>query len=350
MADARGAEAPKAGVVGGAAPAEAHWSRQKEEVSSNRPIKFLVWLVSWLPAPVMTVIVFGVAFFYFVFSKRARTDARRYQERLLAWLDSRGIPRSERQIGRVSVYWQIFSFSLCVVEKIAGWSGKTKLSHVEFHDDGVVALKQQLAEGKGAYLIGSHLGNVELFRSLASYGQTGVPRQVPVTAIVDMDVTAEFNRTLTDLNPAVSLNLVNASDIGVDTMEQLADTVAAGGLVVIAADRTSANAPERNVVEPFLGVDAEFPYGAFLLADLLGAPVYYMFALRKKTVMWRPRYHMFVQRSTVDLAAGGRRGRSERIRALCHEYVGLLETYSARYPFQWYNFFDFWRRTEGEAT
>ncbi len=321
------------------------WSEKKEEVHSSRPIKFLVWLIHFLPSPVMVIIVFLVSAFYFLFSKRARSDSRLYQKTLISYLDSRGIPVSERNIKRVSAYKQIFSFSLCVVEKIQGWSGKTNLDIVDFHEDSVVELKNQLANGKGAYLITAHLGNIDLFRSLALSGQTGVNRKIPIMAIMETNVTAEFNKTMQELNPDVSLNIIPASQIGIETIGTLEDVISQGGLVVIAADRTSINSPERNVVSSFLGQNAEFPYGAFLLPMLLNAPVYYMFATRKRVLMWHSKYNMFVEASSVKTDACPRTERENRIKEMCAEYVKVLEKYCFLYPFQWYNFFNFWKRT-----
>ncbi|HBG64872.1 MAG TPA: hypothetical protein DDW78_00155 [Treponema sp.] len=311
-----------------------HWSEEQEVVKSSRPLKVLCWLAKKLPFPVLVLFTLPVSLFYFIFSPRARTYTAQYQKQLAAFAPS---CKTRPLSGLV----QVFSFALCVVEKIAAWSGRMSLDTIAFHDDDVVELKEKLSAGKGAFLVGSHLGNMELLRCLATYQQTGVKKDVPVTAIMNMKSTAQFNKTLKELDPNSTLNVMNAADIGIDSVEDLQATLNAGGLVVIAADRTSSSVPGRNIAREFLGKQAAFPYGPFLLAYLLGVPVYYVFALRKKTFMFRPSYHMFVKKSSVERPSAPQ-GKKAYISALCDEFVALLQDYTAAYPSQWYNFYDFW--------
>lgn len=311
-----------------------HWSEEKEVAKSNRPIRFLVWLVKILPFGVLAFIALPVSFFYWIFSKRARIEAKRYQKRIIAFSEGHSLKRPR-------TYPQVLSFALTLVEKVAGWCGKASLEEVVFHDDDIAGLNDRLCRGEGVMLIGSHLGNMELLRTLATYNQTSVDKELPVVAIMDMNVTARFNQTLADLNPLYKMDLISASDIGVDTVEKLQDCIARGGLVVIAGDRTSANAQDRNFEKDFLGQKAAFPYGSFFLASILNASVYFVFALRQKTFMFRPKYDMIVKKSSIEFDCG-RKERIARSEKLCGEYVSLLEKYAMERPFQWYNFFDFW--------
>jgi len=68
---------------------------------------------------------------------------------------------------------------------------------------------------------------------------------------------------------------------------------------VLPADRTSLNTADRAITENFLGKPARFSYGAFLLAALLKAPTYFVFALREKTLMLTPRYSMRVHKTDI---------------------------------------------------
>lgn len=317
-----------------------HWSEEKEVVRSNRPLKLLCRMAKLFPFPLLVLLTFPVSLFYIVFSGRARRYTAAYQKQLAAFCPAyRRTPLS----GLVQVY----SFALCVVEKIVAWSGKMSLENIIFHDDDVPELKARLAEGQGAFLIGSHLGNMELLRCLATYQQTGVKKDVPVTAIMNMKSTAQFNKTLKELDPNSALHVMNATDISVDSIETLQDTIKAGGLVVMAADRTSPTAPGRTIPMPFLGRQAPFPYGAFLLAYLLGAPVYHVFALRKKTIMLHPAYDMFVTKSRVERPSSSR-NKDSYIRGLCAEFAELLQERCTGSPAQWYNFYDFWAESAPE--
>ena len=170
-----------------------HWSDEKEVVSSNKPIKLLLILLSHLPAWCVYILVVPVSFFYLIFSKRARTECKIYQRQLKEFSNGKS-PK------RISPFNQIASFSLCVLEKMMGWLGKENYENLIKHDDDLQNLIDLLDSGKGAVLIGSHLGNIELLRSLSSFNRTGVSRNVPVTTIMELKSTEQFNKTLQEIN------------------------------------------------------------------------------------------------------------------------------------------------------
>ena len=246
----------------------------------------------------------------------------------------------------MSVFRHFHAFAMAVVEKVASWGGKFYLSQVHFQGDDIAELIGNLEKGEGALLICSHLGNSELLRALAGFNRTGVSRAVAVTSIVDFSVTARFNRMLQKLNPASTVRTINANDIGPETIILLQERIAAGELAVIAGDRTSAHTRNRCFLLPFLGEDAPFAYGPFFLASLLNAPVYSVFALRRKAVSLSASYDMFVHRAAVSFDCP-RKERDARIALLARAFAERLEFYCKRQPYQWFNFFDFWAKPEG---
>lgn len=316
-----------------------HWADEKEVISSNKPLKFLLILFSFLPSFVVHSFALPVAFFYFLFSKRARQECRLYQKNLREYTKNKS-PRC------VSSYMQILSFSHCVLEKLEGWLGKQKYDMLVTHEDDLEELVNSLNEGKGALMIGSHLGNIELLRGLSSFGENACRRELSVTTIMEMNATAQFNKTLQEVNPNAGFNVIDPSDIGPDTICTLQEQIEKGGLVVVAADRTSARSRNKCIRENFLGKPADFPYGVFLIASLLKAPVYYCFGLRTKTSSLSPKYHMFIEKSGVELNVG-RSERENSIRKLCQEFISKLEKYCEEFPYQWYNFYNFWLLNEG---
>ncbi len=315
-----------------------HWSKQKEVARSDAPIRFTVALVKHIPFPLLACMVYPVSFFYYVCSPKARREAVRYQRQLIAF--SRG-----KALRHPNAYRQIESFSFDLMQKVYAWSGKVDLEEVIFHDDDVVALKEGLSQGKGALLITSHLGNMELLRCLASYGETGVERQVPVTVVMDLSTTSHFNNTMGALNERFKMDIIPVARIGIDSMEKMQDCLARGGLVVLAGDRTSPAHPERNISASFLGKAAPFPYGSFMLAALLKVPVYFVFSLREKGSPFSPKYNMFVHQAETEFDCP-RKERKKRVQTLCAQFARLLERYCSAFPYQWYNFFNFWLFSE----
>lgn len=312
-----------------------HWADEKEVVKTNRPLKFLLLLFRHLPGPLVRALIYPVSFFYLIFSKRARMETLRFQNQLREYSGGKR-PR------HVSSYQQILSFSLCVLEKLQGWMGQVKFSRIEYQNDDINQLFAQLEEGHGAILLTSHLGNMELMRSLSENNTNMVGREVPVLVVMELNSTEQFNKTLRSINPKVSFNIVDAANIGVETIDVLNETIEKGGLVILAGDRTSAYARDKVIVKNFLGKPAPFPYGSFLLPFLMKAPVYYMFGLRSRMSIFSPKYKIFIEKSKIDFETVGRSERQAKIESLCEEFIDKLEKYANLYPYQWYNFFNFW--------
>jgi predicted LPLAT superfamily acyltransferase len=150
---------------------------------------------------------------------------------------------------------------------------------------------------------------------------------------------------LSELNPSSMNHLINAGDIGVETVERLQDCIASGGLVVIAGDRTPAHTRNRYFMVPFLGCPAPIAMGPFYLAALLDTEAYFVFALRENSLSLKGEYDMFVYKSSVVFDCP-RSERNKRIESLARAFTGKLEEHCKDHPYEWYNFYDFWNTVE----
>ena len=324
-----------------------HWSRQKEQAAGYWHFKLFLFLFRYFPIFLLRIFAFPVGFIYFLFSKRSRTESRRFLEKASLSVNNSEIAKKCRS--PMAPLRHIVSFSLTLVEKVQSWGGKFPFKDIYFQNDDIKELVEGLENGKGALLICSHHGNAELLRGLASFNQTGVSRNIDVTSIVDLEVTAYFNRMIKELNPQSDLDIISAKQINPDTTILLLEKIAAGGLVVIAGDRTSAGdhfrETEKNLLIPFLGEEALFSYGTFYLAALMKAPVYFVFAQRRRDLSLKPEYNMHVHKSTISFDCS-RKERLVRSSELARSFAALLESYCKAKPFQWYNFYDFWAKGE----
>jgi len=319
-----------------------HWSEQKEITRSRLPLQFLLFLCRILPSPLLRITARPVSFFYYLCTPRARNACIAYQKQFISYTDS-------RIISRPHPYCQILAFSLSLIEKIQGWSGSVFLKSVHFQNDGVQDLIRLLESGHGAVAVTSHLGNAELLRSLMQFNRTAVNRNFPVITIGDVKTTAHFNSMLKQLNPGYDMRMITGENITPATIEMLENEIAAGALVVMTGDRTSAATRNRTISLPFLGKNAPFPYGVFFLAALLNAPLYYIFAVREKDTGISLSYEMHVHKSSVSFDCP-RKEREKHIHEACAAYARFLETYCLQHPYQWYNFYDFWALPESTDT
>jgi predicted LPLAT superfamily acyltransferase len=318
-----------------------HWSHQKEQAAGYWHVKFMLVLFRLFPVIILRILAFPVGFFFFLFSKKGRDESKRFLQIVVSCINN---PKTAKQCRSFfGPLRHIISFSLTLVEKLETWSGKFKFKAIHFQDDDIGELISDMEKGKGVFLITSHLGNTELLRGLASFNKTGVSRKVPMTAIIDMKVTANFTRMLKELNPQSSLDIISAGEIGPATAVLLEEKLAGGEIVTVAGDRTSANGAKSSITIPFLGKDAPFTPGAFYLAVLMRTPVYFIFALRRGDLSLGVKYDMHVHKSGPSDECT-KKERLERSLELARSYAALLEGYCKEKPFQWYNFYDFWSK------
>ncbi len=223
------------------------------------------------------------------------------------------------------------SFYQMTLDKFAAWSGHLSLDSIESDDpDGVHTL---MNGPKGGVMLVSHLGNMEFCRALMSDDQ-----KKKMHILMHTKNAEQFNRMMTYFNPKSSLNIIEVSRMGADTMIFLKDRIESGDWVVIAADRTPISESPRVTFVPFLGAEAAFSQGPYILASLLKCPVYTAMAVRVGS-----KHKVFVELFAEEINL--QRTRKEAcIKEYASRYSRHLEEYAIKYPYQWYNFFDFWQK------
>lgn len=315
--------------------ADAHWSQIEETTRSAWKFRFMLWAAVHLPQKTVEAIAAVVVFFFCLGAGKVRERSRLYLKRV-------GKLRN-RRISSWDIYLHVLSFALSMIEKIRGWSGKMPLSKLEVQDDDIESLVRQIDSGKGAFVLCSHLGNMEALRSLTEYSQKHSARDFQVFPVVDFSGTRRFNDLLWKLNPELMKNCFDANSIGVETAVAMREKMETGNLVAVAADRTSGHSKDRFVSFPFLGEEAHFPEGAFVLANLLKFPIYFIFAFRKRDLDIASPYEFHIIRAKTQTEKA-RASQREKAEALAGEYVRLLERFCLEHPYQWYNFYNFWQK------
>ncbi|HET8697610.1 MAG TPA: glycosyltransferase family 2 protein, partial [Gammaproteobacteria bacterium] len=168
----------------------------------------------------------------------------------------------------------------------------------------------------------------------------GERRDFKVNALVFTRNSPKFNRLLSEVNPKAFDGLIEIDSLGPDTVIKLQNRVRAGEHFAIVGDRVSVRHKERSIPAPFLGRPAPFPEGPFILASLLGCPVYLLFSIKVDD-----KYRVLLEPFADPLELP----RAERRAALEHavrRYAARLEAHCLLAPMQWFNFFDFWEQAD----
>src|SRR5262249_4086990 len=158
-----------------------------------------------------------------------------------------------------------------------------------------------------------------------------------VVALTHTRHAENYNRILREFNPEAAVNMLQVTEMGPDTAITLQQRVDRGDWLFIAGDRTPVSGNRRTSVAPFLGADAEFSQGPYLMAALIDCPIYLFFCRRAGD-----HYELRVER-LADRAVLPRGQRAEALARYTAAYASCLEKHVLEDPFQWFNFYDFWR-------
>lgn len=300
-----------------------HWSREGER-GSGLGLRLTGWLHRHLGRWVSAPIVWLVATYFFLTGARARRASLGYLRRLHAHGGGEG-PAP----GLLASYRHFLEFGRAAHDKLAGWVDHGLLGRIDF--PGFDLLKAARDSGKGALIIGAHLGNLDLMRAVARrYGLRGFH------AIVYHAHSAKFTSMIRAAAPESDDDLVHVPDFGPATAMRLREIVDRGECVVIVGDRTPASENGQVVSVDFLGARADFPRGPYVLAAALECPVYLLFCLREGDG------HRVEVIPFADQVRLPRASRDAELARLAAAYAAELERLCHRHPLQWFNFFDFW--------
>jgi predicted LPLAT superfamily acyltransferase len=227
-------------------------------------------------------------------------------------------------------YRHFMSFARRALDSFSAWMGRMPANAMVPAE--VEALEEATSRTRGAVFIVSHHGNVDISRALLD---ADTRRRVVV--LMHTRHAENYNRILREFNPEAAVNTFQVTEMGPDTAIALEQRVENGDWLFIAGDRTPVGGGRRTSAVPFLGAAAEFSQGPYLLAALLDCPVYLFFCRREGE-----RYGLRVERLAERIVLPrGRRG--EALAAYAAAYAARLEKHVLEDPFQWYNFYDFWR-------
>ncbi|NUX98581.1 glycosyltransferase family 2 protein [Paraburkholderia youngii] len=273
-----------------------------------------------------------VVAYFLVTGRAARAASGNYFAHLNAVAPSAEMPRP----GWLSAYRHMLAFAQSGFDKLAAWTGRVDDTDVTFDDP--AAFEALIASGKGALVIGAHLGNLEMMRALAIRGA-----HAKVTAVVYTEHARRFNDVLAASNREFARHLLEVGDFGPETAVLMQQRIDAGELLVIVGDRVPAREAGRTTDAQFLGASAPFAQGPYVLAHALGCPVYLFFCLKERDG-YRMYFEPFAER--IELP---RRDRAQHLAAWAQRYALRLEHYCRKAPYQWFNFFDFWASSERGA-
>ncbi|PMK05353.1 glycosyltransferase family 2 protein [Vibrio splendidus] len=305
-----------------------HWSRTQER-GTVLGIKLLLAVYTLLGRGVFNLILRGVMRYYHLTGKRARNASEQYLFQLKAYAEQQNIELP----AELTSYNHLLSFGHTMLDKLAAWKGDFSVDNLTIH--GQDQFESMVENQQGVLILGSHLGNIELCRALGRRHSN-----IKINALVFTEHAERFNSVMKAVNPQSDLNLIQVTSMGPDTAILLQQKLEQGEWIVIVGDRTSTSKESRSVWAEFLGKEAPFPQGPFMLASVLKAPVFLLFGLRDDSQP-KPHFNVYFEHFS-DKIELPRKTREQSLQQVVQKYANRLEHYTLKAPLQWYNFFNFW--------
>lgn len=303
-------------------PASAHdatapeWTRRRER-GSPALIRFMARVSLALGRAPARVLLHLIAAYFLATSARARRFSRDFLARALG-----------RPPTLAEQYRHFLAFSSTIHDRVFFVAERFEPFDIRVHGHEAI---DSLPEGAGAILMGAHLGSFEAVRA---FGRGRAPRRVAVAMIEE--AARKLNAVLTAIDPRAAEGIVALGRV--DSMLKLQGLLDGGAFIGVLADRTPGREP--TIALPFLGSPAGFPTGPMRMAAILRSRVIFMTGLYRGS----NRYDIHFE-TLADFSALQTTTRAERDR-LVHEaivrYAARVEHYAREYPFNWFNFHDFW--------
>ncbi len=223
-----------------------------------------------------------------------------------------------------TLYKNYYLFGQSLIDKVVLMSGIPHRFTFDF--DGEEHLRAMVAGGQGGMLLSSHIGNWEIAGHLLQRLGTRIH-------IVMYDAEHEkIKDYLTTVTGERKAHIIVIKD-DLSHIYEINDALKNKDLVCMHADRFVAG--NRTLKASFLGQEAPFPAGPFILAATYKAPVSFVFALKEKPL----HYHFFASVPRQYDGIDKRTGLPIILDAFCTE----MENKVRKYPEQWYNYYNFWQ-------
>lgn len=290
--------------------------RQQQEKGNPLVLALLTWVALHLGRTAIFIMLCPIVFYYFLFVGRARRASRQFLTLAL-----------ERQPHWWETYRHLLTFAVVSMDRILFLAGREKKFQLEIHGGELFTYYRE----RGCVLLASHFGSFDAMRVMGVREQS-----LPVRILLDIQHNPNALKLIQRLDPQLAKGVIDARTPGPTLALLLSECIAQGELVGIMADRSGTG--ESTVMHHFFGKPAPFPLGCWQLASVLKAPVIACFGIYQGG----NRYALHFELIAEQLGTG-RRDRSQAIAAGMEHYCQRLETHARQYPFNWFNFYDFWQ-------
>jgi predicted LPLAT superfamily acyltransferase len=297
-----------------------NWARQGER-GNRLALRVMAFIAVAFGRSVARLVLHPITCYFLAFAPRARRHSARYLGRALG----RPPTLAER-------YRHFHAFAATVLDRV--YLARGRVQDFDLHLEGAPFMDALVAQGRGALLIGAHLGS---FEALHAVGASRPGLRVAMAMYPDN--ARLIHDALQAIAPGFQLDIIAIGRPSATLAVR--DRLDTGGLVGMLGDRVLGQEGLRTgLVElPFLGHNARFSDGPFRLALLLKRRLVFMVGLYRGGERYDVRFEPLADFSAAPADAAAR---DNLLRDALQAYVQRLESLCREAPYNWFNFYDFW--------
>ncbi len=270
--------------------------------------------------------LYFVVGYYVLFSSMARERASYYLTHRFP--ESSGVKRLWH------TYWLILEFGKVLVDRaVVGILGPESF---ETSLDGKEELLKLRDEGQGMILMTAHVGCWQVAMSALEFLQR------PVNMLMrreDGDIDRHYYEHAGIPCP---YQVIDPTGYLGGTLEMMG-ALKQGQIVSVMGDRLFGS-DKSSVTLEFLGGKATIPFSAYKLASATGAPIVVFFTRKDAPKSYQ------VQLAKVIRVPQLKGRKAETFAPFAREFVDVLESFSNRHPYQFFNFYNMWSAQTNESS
>lgn len=295
-----------------------HSWQMHQERSTPFALKTIRWIAVHLGRPPARLLLYPITLYFLLFGPAQRRASLRYLRRVLphrpTWWDAAK---------------HIHCFAATILDRVYLITGRFDKFAIAFPPESLPRKYSQ--RGSGCILLGSHIGSFEVLRS---YGARKYP--LPIKILMDEGQNPMIVGILNALNPHMPEMVIPLGNP--DCLLRVKDAVDAGSAVGMLGDRIIGMPGEKTVTCTVLGGQVRLPAAPVLIAASLKVPLIVFFGIYHGGNRYSIHFELLAER--IELS---RDNRQQDIQFWMQKYADLLEKYCLLAPYNWFNFYDYWR-------
>jgi predicted LPLAT superfamily acyltransferase len=291
------------------------WYSMRES-GSQLGLRICLWLLKVFGYRTAVVVAYITCFYFIIFASEVRRRCKEFHQRALGYSSW------------FMAYKTLVNFSITILDRAFIQMGYADHFTLTIHGEDIV-YKLKESRDKGAIILGSHLGSVEVGPRLSS--RLGIS----VGMLMYEQRSSMLYQELERINPDLKRSIIEMKTDSIGYIFEVRERYQKGGFIGILGDRTWKTGPRLRTL--FFGVEKSFPLGAYQIASVLKSPIVFMVIVKQGM----RDYHCYVEQIATEADAEGKT-RERFSEEVLKKYVSRLEEYCRLFPTHWFNFYDFW--------